>query len=353
MFWQRDPGIKTVACFPAHPSQLWLMVNVVRALPQDIQVIWVLRDKDILIALAERLGLNYTVISRAGTGLVGNALEMLVNIFRARRITRRRRVDLWLTKYGAGNIAAFLARVPSLSFNDDDIDVVPLIAATSYPFARRVLAPASVRMGRYEGKTLRYRGSHELVYLHPRRFSVNHQLLAEAGLANEPFILVRLSGLAAHHDIGIGGMSHGAVARLIADFSEQYRIVISSEKPLPAELANYQMRAPVDHVHHLVAAASCLVTDSLSMALEAAVLGTATVRLSDFGLALSAFQTVEPYGLVANFKPGQVGEALTAVAQMLELERRGEIVVRSRQLVEDMEDPLPVFVNAILEHLPA
>ncbi len=343
--------MKTVAFLPAHPAQLWLMAAIEKALPTDVRVLWVLRDKDVLVAVAEKLGLDYVIISRAQSGMLGNALELLIGVFRAMRLTRKHRIDLWLTKYGSGNIGAALCRVPSLSFNDDDIDIVPLIAMTSYPFARKVITPANLRMGRYDHKTIRYNGSHELVYLHPDRFTLDPSRLAQAGLDDRPYILVRLSALAAHHDVGVAGVSVDAVSELIARYGDDYRIVISSEKPLPDALQPYRMRAEVDQIHHLLAGASCLVTDSLSMALEAAVLGTATVRLSDFGLELTAFSAIEPYELVFNFKPDDVEPALAMVESVLQMQRDGEVAERSRRLVSDKDDPLPVFVEAILEQL--
>ena len=45
------------------------------------EVVWVLRDKDVSVQLADALGLKYILISRAASGLFGTAIELLRNIF--------------------------------------------------------------------------------------------------------------------------------------------------------------------------------------------------------------------------------------------------------------------------------
>jgi predicted glycosyltransferase len=87
------------------------------------------------------------------------------------------------------------------------------------------------------------------------------------------------------------------------------------------------------------------------MALEAAVLGTPTVRLSDFGLEVSAFKAIQKYGLIFNFLPSQIDQAIIKIDDLLTQDKQGLIKERSRNLIKDMEDPLPYFSNAILRHL--
>jgi predicted glycosyltransferase len=336
-----------IALFPAHPAQLWLMHTLAKTIDSEVKVHWILRDKDVLTLLADKLGIDYQVISRARAGLIGNSFELLGNIFKAIRITRSAHIDLWLTKYGAANIAATLCGKKSISFNDDDIDVVPLIALTSYPFAHKVIAPEWVRLGRFDKKSIRYKGSHELVYLHPVRFSPNSELIGE--LAEREFIIVRLSALAAHHDLGIKGVSFSFLDKLIDRFSSSYRIVISSERSLPEQYEKFRYSAQIDHMHHVLYFSRCLVTDSLSMALEAAVLATPSVRLSDFGNQISAFKAIENYHLIYNFSPHETQAALNQISGILQEDSPQEFKDKSARLVKEMEDPLPVFRSAILD----
>ena len=341
-----------VAFFPAHPAQLWLMNSVVTALGERITAVWVLRDKDVLIDIANRLNIEYVLISRAKTGLLGNMLELLANTIRAVRLTKKYKINLWFTKYGAGNIASVLCGRRSISFNDDDIDIVPLIAITSYPFAKKILAPRWVRMGRFDHKTIRFNASNELVYLHPNRFSPSQEKLKKLNISdNQPFILIRMSGLNAHHDVGIRGLSEKFLEKMISRYKSTHQLFISSEKPLSDIFSKYHLRTNVDDIHHVLHAAACIVTDSLSMALEGAILGTASVRLSDFGLQVSAFKAIEKYELIYNLAPDETEAAIAAIDQVLQYDASGEISRRSKNLIDELEDPLPYFTATILDQI--
>ena len=341
-----------VAFFPAHPAQLWLMNSVANALGEKIAVVWILRDKDVLIDVANRLKIKYVVISTAKTGLFGNIVELLTNTIRAVHLTKKYNINLWLTKYGAGNIASVLCGRRSISFNDDDIDIVPLIAITSYPFAKKVLAPRWVRMGRFDRKTIRFNASNELVYLHPKRFSPSQAKLEKLNISdNQPFILIRMSALNAHHDVGIRGLSEKFLEKVISRYKATHQLLISSEKPLSRILSKYQLHTNADDIHHVLHAAACIVTDSLTMAQEGAVLGTASVRLSDFGLQMSQFKAIAKYELIYNFAPEQTEAAIAAIDQVLIHDAAGEISRRSKKMIDELEDPLPYFIDTILDQL--
>jgi predicted glycosyltransferase len=192
-----------IALFPSHPSQLWMLKPVADHLAQDNDICWFMRDKDVMLELADSMGIEYT------------------------------RIDVWVTKYGAGNCAARLCLRKTISFNDDDADIVPIIAATSYTVAHAVLVPNVTRMERYERKARRYNGSHELFYLHPDRFRPDSSIYELLGIrSSQRFAIIRLSALKAHHDIGIRGISARIVRDLIGICGDDVRVFISSEAPV-------------------------------------------------------------------------------------------------------------------------
>jgi len=299
--------------------------------------------------LADRLGLRYTVLSKAGTGLLHNAAELFGNTLKTIVLTRRLKIDLWLTKYGPGNIAARLRGKRSISFNDDDIDYVPLIAWTSYPFADQIMAPRGVRMGRFAPKALFYPGYHELFYLHPNRFSPDPGVYSELGLDEAaPYGLIRLVALQAHHDVGASGMTQRWVRRLIDRLEGKAKLFITSEKPLPAELQPYRCPLPPDRIHHALAFAEFLVGDSQTMSLEAALLGTPAFRLNSFVGRISVLEQMERYGLSFGFRPGQEQTLLDEIERLMNRrDRRVEFRQRRVSLLADKCDPLPLFVNAV------
>ncbi len=342
----------TIALLPAHPKQLWMMQALAAPISGFADMVWVLRDKDCIVELAEAMKLDYVVISRAATGRLGNALELAANVRRACRLTRARRIDLWMTKYGCANIGAALARSRSISFNDDDVDIIPLIAWTSYPFARAVLTPDATRMGRFARKTLSYSSYQELLYLHPNRFAPDPSIYAELGLADRsPFAVVRLSALQSHHDTHIRGVNEELLRRVLqlaAGHEPPIRVFVSSEKPLAPEFEPHRFPISAFRMHHALGAAEFFVGDSQSMTTEAAVLGVPALRINSFVGRISSMNQLEDYGLSFGFLPNQEEALAERLKEILALpDRRACFAERRRKMLADKIDPLPWFVNVI------
>jgi predicted glycosyltransferase len=342
---------KRVAFFPNHPSQIWMLRPVAERVSEFATPIWLLRDKDCSLELAEAFGLDYQVVSKAKTGFLGNGIELAANTVRCWRLTRKLNIDLWVTKYGCGNIAAKIARKRSLSFNDDDADVIPLIAWTSYPFADATIVTDATRMGRFEKNAIRYPGFHELFYLHPNRFTPDPGIKNELKLAkDERFLIVRLSALNAHHDAGISGVSEQLLRDIIRASRNQVRVFISSEKPISSEFEPYRFTLAVDRMHHALAFAELFVGDSQTMTAEAAVLGTPSFRLNSFVGKIGYLDELERYGLSKGFRPGQEADLLNAIQNAIEnplCDRKS----RREQMLADKPDPVPAFVEAIKAQL--
>ena len=77
------------------------------------------RDKDVTLPLLDRYGLDYIVLSKARTGLVGLALELLEHEGRLLKLILRVRPDVVLEIAGTFIVhAAALTRTPALVFSD-------------------------------------------------------------------------------------------------------------------------------------------------------------------------------------------------------------------------------------------
>lgn len=316
----------------------------------DLTHIWIARDKDVVLQLLDDLGQNYVVISKAGSGLFGNMLELFLNVFRCLYLTCRYDVDLWFTKYGAGNIAAWILRKRNLSFNDDDDDIVPLISLTSYPFANSLLFPDCIRTRQRPGKNITYHGSHELVYLHPSRFHRNE--CQPSMRSDTPYCLLRLSALKAHHDLGKVGIQDDMLKAILSVLEAAgVRPVICSEKPLAGDFENYRASFGVAEIHQVLAGASLYIGDSQSMALEAAVLGVPVIRYSDF-TTLSMINSFEQKGLIKSFGSGHETQLLSYLEQLVgQGNRIQEHASHWEKAISSFTDPLPVFVEAVESQL--
>lgn len=318
-------------------------------LAKDNEIFWFMRDKDVMLELADAMGIEYTRLSVASNGLIGNGMEMTANLVRCIGHTLRKKIDVWVTKYGAGNSAARLCGRKTLSFNDDDADIVPLIAATSYKAAHAVLVPSVTRMGRYERKARRYNSSHELFYLHPNRFRPDSSVYELLGIpTDQRFAIIRLSALKAHHDIGIRGISVQFLRDLLEICGNDIRVFISSEAPVTAEFEAYRLPVPAMRILDAMYFAEFLVADSQTMSAEAATMGTASFRISDFVGKLSYIDELERYGLSFGFSPNDYESAIREIAAAV---RNPEFKAVCRQnliaFLDDKIDPVPWFAEQI------
>jgi len=131
---------------------------------------------------------------------------------------------------------------------------------------------------------LKFSGYMELSYLHPNVFRLDEQILDNYGLSlKEKYSVLRFVSWNAHHDYGHKGLSIQNKIKAVEAFSKYGKVLITSEKALPAELEPYRMKINPTHIHHILGGASLFYGESATMASESAVLGTPAVYLDDVG----------------------------------------------------------------------
>ncbi|MGK0379110.1 MAG: putative glycosyltransferase [Patiriisocius sp.] len=339
-----------IGFFPAHPSQIWMMHALASSAPQNIEISWYIRDKDIMVQLAKELSIDFQIVSVAGEGILGNAFELLCNIFRFLKITKKDKIEIWFSKYGAVNIAAWLLRTTNYSFNDDDADIVPFIAMTSYPFSKHVFCTKWTRMGKYEKLALRYPSFHELYYLHPNRFQANLTKAREfLNIPNsQTYALIRLSSLKAHHDLNQTGVSDALLFKLISQIEQKHRIYISSERPLRPEIEKFRVNIPMVQIHTILSSSSLVIGDSQTMIAEASVLGIPNLRISSFKGKLGYLDELERRELTKSVKPGDDQEIITALKEVMK-QTPFDFDDKKIKLISETVDP----ISFIWKHIKA
>ena len=333
-----------------HPALAHVFRHVIRALEANRHECRVVaRAKDVTLQVLDAYQVPYTVLAAAGRTQVERGRELLVREARLCVMARRYRPHL-IT--GTSVHAARVARIcgaRSAVLNDDDAALVPWFRWLAYPLASAIITPDFLAHERHGSRHLTYRAYHALFYLHPARFVPDPTVRRRLGLAaDEPYAIVRLSGLEAHHDSGIRGVSAALLEELLRRLRRTMRVFISSERPLAPELEELRFRIPVEHLHDALAFAELIVGDSQTMTTEGGVLGTPAFRLNDFAGRMSCMRDLEQYGLTTSFRPGEEEALLAAIGALLErpaTERREDFRQRRARMLADKIDPLPWLLH--------
>ncbi|MFW5949241.1 MAG: hypothetical protein ACOCSD_06545, partial [Halolamina sp.] len=292
------------------------------------------------------------VVSRAGSGPFSRVGELVAREFGLLRLARRVRPDVVVSQVdpAAIHVARF---VGARSVVFDDSEPERFAAALTHQFADVVCTPAS--FDRDVPNQRRYDGFHELAYLHPKRFEPDPAALERHGVdPDAPYSVVRFVGWDAHHDIGRQGFSRSGKRRLVDALAAFGAVYVSSESPLPPDLAEYAVPVSVDAMHDLLAYADCYVGDSQTMATEAAVLGTPAVRTNAFvgDDDMSNFRELEAnYGLLRSFR--HESDAIACAVAYAQSPPHVTLARRRERLLAEKTDVTAFLLDVIEEQAVA
>jgi len=333
----------------SHPAHVHLFRNAVTELDdRGHEVRVVSREKDVTTDLLDAYGIDHVPLSaKAGGGVAGTAREWTARGARLLRLAVDFRPDVVLSRLNP--TAAYVSRllgVPNVVFHDTE--QAGLLDRATTPFASVVCTPAEFArdVGDHQ---LRYEGYHELAYLHPARFEPDPRRLTDAGVdPDEPFSVVRLVEWTAHHDAGAAGFGPDTVRELVDRLGESGAVYLSSEADLPADLADYEAPVASDAVLDLLAYADCYVGDSGTMATEAALLATPTVRYDPYDASMGNFETLADMGLVDS-RADERAAVERAVSLAADPDAGGRWRRRRRRLLGEKVDVTAFMVELVEE----
>lgn len=329
-----------------HPAQAHFYRHIIDELRADgHQVRVCVRDKEMAAALLRAFDIEHRVLARTRESLLGTALTQATYETKLLWEAVRFQPDV-VSSVGGIEIShiAPLVGAKALAFTDTPprfsrLITLPSIDATCTPTGFE---------GAVRGEQRRYEGYQELAYLHPDRFEPDPDCLRTFGVdPDEPVYVVRFVNFDAHHDVGEHGFTAETKRELVTTLSKHGTVYVSSEQPLPDYLESYELPIPPELIHDLLSVADLYVGDSGTMATEAALLGTPSVRVCstvDSGDLSNFLELEESFGLLYSFGDGS--DALRAVERVLEEPRlQEEWTERRADLVEEKIDVVEYAVE--------
>ncbi len=303
-----------------HPAHFHLLRPLISRLKEEGRAVTVMAaDVPILKSILEYHQIPYVLSGRKGKSLPVKFLRQIQKVVFAYGKLKRGYINTGTGVSVALPVLGTFSSMHAIVLDDDDRKATPMFAAIAHSLSSAVLRPSALLHERGNPRTFYYNGYHELAYLHPSQFTPDRSILPEQGLAaDEPFFLLRLVALKAHHDRGVKGLSKEGLNKIIAVLRPHGRIFVSSEAGAPMPEGLEPIRVHPARIHHLMAFARLVVSDGQTMCSEAACLGVPSVRINDFAGRISYLQEQEEkWQLTFGFRPVKLNEALDKMKALL------------------------------------
>jgi predicted glycosyltransferase len=339
-----------------HPAHYHLFKNVIRKLNKaNHKIIVLIKTKDILEKLVRNSGINYLNILPGGRkdSKFGIALGLLRREGRVLFFCLRNRPDMMIGTSTEISHVGKILKIPSINVNEDDLDIVPLFSKLGYPWASSILVPECCNTGKWFYKTVNYCGYHELAYLHPKYFVPNKELIKGKIHLERPYYLIRFAKLTAHHDTGKTGITFKIARKIMHLLKPHGNVYITSERQLEPELERYRIQINPNNIHHALYYATLYIGDSQTMAAEAAILGTPSIRFNDFVGKLGYLEELEhKYGLTYGIGTSEPDKLYQVIDRLLNASNIKEEWQKRRQKMLSEKIDVTAFMVWFFENYP-
>ncbi len=332
-----------ILVYLGHPAHFYNYKNVIPKLKEDgHQVEVLIKKKDVLQELLDEVGMPYHNILKEGRKdtKLGILWGTLKRAWRLNAFCSEFKPDILTGTSVENSWIGRIRHIPVININEDDADVVPKYAKLSYPWADEILTPVVCDNGKWNMKSVKYNGYHELAYLHPNNFTPSRSVVEKYFPTDTPYFLIRFAKLKAHHDTGIKGIDLGIAQKLLDVLLPHGRVYISSERELEERFEPYRIHIrPID-MHHVMAFADLYIGDSQTMAAEAGVLGVPFVRFNDFVGRIGYLRELEDvYHLGYGIKTDETVRLFETIMRLLSMPNRAETFQeRRRRMLSDKID---------------
>jgi predicted glycosyltransferase len=305
-----------------HPAHVHLLKHTIHILKQRGHTI-IVTVKDIPAAkrLLENEGIAYlSLAGKKRDSLIGKAFMQLHYNFFIWQLAIRKRIDIGVGSSVSIAQASRFCRMKSIFLDDDDDKVEPLVVRHVHPFCDTVLSPVALVGNRKAKNAVFYKGTHELAYLHPDRFTPNEETLRDLGLSKtDCYFVLRFNAFKAHHDGNVHGLSLEQKLRLVDLLKKYGKVFITTEREMETELEPYRLAVSPEKIHDLLAFATIFVGDSQTMTSEAAILGTPAFRCNTLVGELSCIEDLEHhFGLAYGYQPNDFDRMLEKIGVLLQ-----------------------------------
>lgn len=346
-----------------HPAHYYLFKFAAKEFEKkDHNIRFVIKGKDILEELLVKENVVFTKLisrkNRKGTlfsVLFTLGVEIVKQDFFLKKYLKTFRPDIMIGTDISISHVGKMKGIPSIIFNEDDIEINKLFCYSAYPFASQIVTPEICNVGHFKEKRTGYNGYQKLAYLHPKWFKPEIEIVRKYFKNDKPYFLIRLVSFTAGHDIEKkhGGISQELMGEIILILEQKGQVYISSEEMLPVEFERYRLKIDLRDIHHLMYFSDLFIGDSQSMIVEAAMLGVPSVRFNSFAGKISVLNELEErYNLTTGISNNNPELLLDAVKKLLHTENLRDIYRQRREKMLSEKIDVTAFMVWFIENYP-
>lgn len=333
----------------AHPAQVHLFKNVIWSLidrGHDCKITIV--DKEVSIQLLKEYNFKYTVVGKERSSLFSKATELLVIENNLYQLARDFNPDILVGGVGnayVAHVGKFISK-PSIVFDDTEYSKIERLL-TDY-FVSAICTPYCFKKN-LGSKQIRYRGCHELAYLHPNHFSPDPNVLSEIGLTEEDNIfLIRFAAFKAAHDIKSHNFRKEFVQPLIKKLEKKGKIIISSETKLDPSLEKYKYSLPPDKYHSVLYYSKMYIGEGSTSAEEAAILGVPALHFERLSINGNPCGVTSQIGIIESLQ-NEYGLLYSYYDELELLSKLDELLVDINETKNQWDKKRDTFLKEMID----
>ncbi len=338
-----------------HPAHIHHFKYLIWELKNKNHIVKIMvSQKDILIDLLKKYNFEYEVIGKNQKSILRKIVELFRQNLKVIKIIKNFKPHIMIGRPSQTiTLTSFLLKINSIIFAEDDFKAVVFNGLLAYPFAKIVLAPSVTNLGIFNKKKIPYHGYQKLAYLHPKIFKPDLNKIEKYIDPSKPFFIIRFSNLCAGHDINIGGLNNEIGEKLVKKLEKQGQVLVTSERKLNNFLNKYCLSIPIEDIHHFIYFSNLYIGDSQSMAMEAAILGTPSIRFSDLAGRLNVLEELEHrYQLTFGIRTTNAERLFLKIDELIETPNLHDLFQhRKQQMLNDKID-VTAFMIWFVENYP-
>ena len=282
-----------------HPSKFHLFRFTINELKKNNTVDIVINSKDVLEDLIVKEGWSYFNIFPDGRNksdkpsIIKSGIKFLLTLWRLEKfLFRQKKYDLFITDDSLV-VNGFFRRKMSYFFCDNDIKTIKINKILFY-FASKIITPESTDLGKFSYKQIPFKGNKAIAHLHPDYFKPSNNTLEKYNLIETQYCIIRLSLLNATHDIRDNkGITDQNLKNILDFIGNKYKVVILSERDTPNYIKDMLYNGNPSDIKDLLFFSKFIISDSGTMATEAAILGTPNILINKLAEDIGVHQELK------------------------------------------------------------